>query len=77
MYGIRNASRTYFQKEPIDLKIEEAAVLIGMLKGFIYEPIRHPKSSIVRRNVVINQMAAAKTAFSYRSRSRKIKIQTT
>src|SRR5690606_20022321 len=31
VYGIRNASRTYFQKEPIDLKVEEAAVLIGML----------------------------------------------
>ena len=60
VYGIRNASRTYFQKEPKDLKIEEAAVLIGMLKGFIYEPIRHPKASLDRRNTVIGQMAAAK-----------------
>ena len=60
VYGIRNASRTYFQKEPIDLKIEEAAVLVGMLKGFVYEPIRHPKSALKRRNVVINQMVVAK-----------------
>lgn len=60
IYGIRNASRTYFQKEPIDLKIEEAAVLVGMLKGFIYEPIRHPKAALLRRNVVINQMCVAK-----------------
>ncbi len=60
VYGIRNASRTYFQKEPLDLKIEEAAVLIGMLKGFIYEPIKHPKSSIDRRNTVIQQMVVAK-----------------
>ena len=35
VFGIRNASRMYFQKEPKDLKIEEAAVLIGMLKGFV------------------------------------------
>ncbi len=63
VYGIRNASRTYFQKEPKDLKIEEAAVLIGMLKGFIYEPVRHPKAALARRNVVINQMVVAKQKF--------------
>jgi len=63
VYGIRNASLTYFQKEPSELKIEEAAVLIGMLKGFIYEPIRHPKDALKRRNIVINQMAAAKQKF--------------
>lgn len=63
VYGIRNASKTYFQKEPIDLKIEEAAVLIGMLKGFIYEPIRYPKNAINRRNTVINQMVVAKQKF--------------
>jgi len=60
VYGIRNASRTYFQKEPKELKIEEAAVLIGMLKGFIYDPIRHPKASLDRRNTVIGQMVVAK-----------------
>ena len=61
VYGIRNASRTYFQKEPKDLKLEEAAMIIGMLKGSsIYEPIRHPKQSLDRRNIVIGQMVAAK-----------------
>jgi penicillin-binding protein 1A len=59
LFGIRNASRTYFQKEPADLKIEEAAVLVGMLKGFIYDPIRHPDKSVQRRNVVIGQMVVA------------------
>lgn len=63
VYGIRNASRTYFQKEPADLKVEEAAVLVGMLKGFIYDPIRQPKRSIDRRNTVINQMVVAKQKF--------------
>ena len=58
-YGIRNASRTYYQKEPADLNIEEAAVLVGMLKGFIYDPVRHPKASIDRRNTVIDQMKNA------------------
>ncbi len=56
VFGIRNASRTYFQKEPKDLKVEEAAVLIGMLKGFIFNPISYPKASVDRRNTVINQM---------------------
>jgi penicillin-binding protein 1A len=63
LYGIRNASITYFQKEPKDLKIEEAAVLIGMLKGYIYNPITFPKASIDRRNTVINQMAVCKLHF--------------
>jgi len=75
VYGIRNASRTYFQKEPIDLKIEEAAVLIGFLKGFIYEPIRHPKNSIDRRNTVINQMALAKQKFITPEEATKLKAK--
>ncbi len=57
IYGIRNASRTFFQKEPDRLKIEEAALLIGMLKGnTIYNPIRNPVAARDRRNVVLNQM---------------------
>jgi penicillin-binding protein 1A len=58
-YGIRNASRTYFQKEPADLTINEAAVLVGMLRGFIYDPVRHPKRSLQRRNTVIDQLEDA------------------
>lgn len=75
VYGIRNASRTYFQKEPKDLKIEEAAVLIGMLKGFIYDPIRSPKRSIDRRNTVINQMAVAKQHFLTQAEADKLKAK--
>jgi len=73
VYGIRNASRTYFQKEPIELRIEEAAVLIGMLKGFIYEPIKHPKSSIDRRNTVIQQMVVAKGKYLTQQEADKLK----
>lgn len=57
LYGIRNASRTFFQKEPDGLKVEEAAVLIGMLKGnTLYNPKRNPKAAMDRRNTVIDQM---------------------
>lgn len=75
VYGIRNASRTYFQKEPSELKIEEAAVLIGMLKGFIYEPIRHPKSALTRRNVVINQMVVAKQHYLTQTEADRLKLK--
>ncbi len=57
IYGIRNASRTFFQKEPDRLNVEEAALLVGMLKGnSIYNPIRNPKAALDRRNIVIGQM---------------------
>ncbi len=57
VYGIRNAARTFFQKEPDRLSVDEAAVLIGMLKGnTLYNPRKNPKMAIERRNVVMNQM---------------------
>jgi len=57
VYGIRNASRTFFQKEPDRLNVDEAAILIGMLKGnTLYNPRKNPKMAIERRNTVINQM---------------------
>lgn len=57
VYGIRNASLTFFQKEPDRLKVEEAAVLVGMLKGnSLYNPQRNYKAAFDRRNVVLRQM---------------------
>ncbi len=57
VYGIRNASRTFFSKEPDRLNIEEAAVLVGILKGNTsYNPRINPKAAFDRRNTVINQM---------------------
>lgn len=75
VYGIRNASRTYFQKEPKDLKIEEAAVLVGMLKGFIYNPITQPDKSRDRRNTVINQMVVCKQHFLTQEEADKLKAK--
>jgi penicillin-binding protein 1A len=61
LYGIRNASRTFFQKEPDRLSVDEAAVLIGMLKGnTLYNPRRNPRAAIERRNTVINNMVENK-----------------
>jgi len=55
--GIRNAGRTFFQKEPDRLTVDEAALLIGMLKGnTIYNPRKNYKAAFDRRNVVLQQM---------------------
>ena len=57
IYGIRNAARTFFQKEPGQLKVEEAAVLVGVLKAnTLYNPYRNPVAARDRRNVVLGQM---------------------
>src|ERR1700744_1759989 len=57
VYGIRNASRTFFQKELDRLNVDEAAVRFGRRKGkLLYNPRRNPKMAIERRNTVINQM---------------------
>jgi len=56
-YGIKMASKSFFDKSPDSLKIEEAALLIGMLKApSYYNPIRNPQRSKKRRNIVISQM---------------------
>ena len=56
-YGIASASYTYFGKQPADLKVEEAAVLVGMLKNpALYNPVRRNEKVRQRRNVVFGQM---------------------
>ena len=55
--GIEAASRRYFNKSIEKTKIEEAAVLIGMLKAnTYYNPRIYPENAIKRRNVVLSQM---------------------
>lgn len=57
IYGIRNASLFYFQKEPANLAPDEAALLVGMLSGpGQYDPRRHPDAALSRRNLVIDRM---------------------
>ncbi|HZJ19279.1 MAG TPA: transglycosylase domain-containing protein, partial [Pricia sp.] len=56
--GIRSAAKIYFGKEPQQLKTEESAVLVGMLKNSsYYNPIRRKELVVNRRNTVLAQMA--------------------
>lgn len=58
--GIKTAAFTYFGCEPKDLKIEEAATLVGMCKNpSLYNPVRYNERSRGRRNVVLDQMREA------------------
>ncbi len=58
--GIKNASNVYFSKEPKDLKLEEAATLIGLCKNpSFFNPVRYPDRCRERRNVVLGQMLKA------------------
>ncbi len=56
-YGIKSAAKTYFNKTSDSLKVEESALLIGLLKApTYYSPVRNPERSRLRRNVVLSQM---------------------
>jgi len=55
--GIRSASKVYFAKEPKQLTIDEAAMLVGMLKNpSLFNPLRREEKVRERRNVVLKQM---------------------
>lgn len=57
-HGIKSAAHTYFACPPDSLKIEEGAILVGMLKGSTkYNPKINPNNALERRNVVLDQMA--------------------
>jgi len=58
--GIKSAAQIYFSRSPANLKIEEAATLIGMCKNpSFFNPVRFNKRTLDRRNVVLNQMRKA------------------
>ena len=55
--GIQSASQVYFSTTPADLKLEQAATLVGMCKNpSLYNPVRHPERATNRRNTVLSQM---------------------
>ncbi len=59
-YGIKAAAETFFNKQPNELNIQEAAILVGVVNApSRYSPVRNPKNAIVRRNVVISRMASS------------------
>jgi len=55
--GIKSAAQIYFNSNQDSLKIEEAAMLVGMAKNpSLFNPIRHNEICLKRRNVVLNQL---------------------
>jgi len=61
VYGIEAASARFFNKSTGALKVEESAILIGMLKAnTYYNPRLHPENAKIRRNVVLRQMGKYK-----------------
>ena len=55
--GIKTAAKTYFDKDPKDLTVNESATLIGMCKNPSYfNPVRNQERCVQRRNVVLSQM---------------------
>ncbi|OFX79931.1 MAG: hypothetical protein A2X12_04020 [Bacteroidetes bacterium GWE2_29_8] len=56
-FGIKSATRTFFDKEANQLSIPESALLVGLLKAPTYfSPVRNPERSVKRREVVLAQM---------------------
>lgn len=56
-FGIKSAARTYFGVTPDKLTPDQAALLVGMLKGTgVYSPIRHPDRALARRNTILGLM---------------------
>src|SRR6266849_826792 len=55
-YGFAAAAQFYFGKPVTDLKLQEAAMLAGMVRGPIYSPINDPQRSLVRLNLVLRRM---------------------
>ena len=56
-YGIKEASNYYFNKEPIDLTLEEATILVGIPKSpSYYNPITNYKNAKKRQYDVLTSM---------------------
>lgn len=57
IFGVQTAAKTFFNKKPSELTVNESALLVGLLKAPTrYSPISHPDRCLTRRNTVINQM---------------------
>ena len=59
-YGIKSAAQTFFGKEPNELVVQEAAMLVGVVNAPTrYSPVRNPENALNRRNLVLQRMRAA------------------
>ena len=56
-YGIKSAARTFFNKLPSELNVQEAAMLVGVVNAPTrYSPRSNPDRALARRNTVISRM---------------------
>ncbi|MDR0907235.1 MAG: transglycosylase domain-containing protein [Rikenellaceae bacterium] len=56
-FGIKAAAHTFFDKEPSEVGIEEAAMLVGVVNApTAYSPVRNPERALARRNTVMRRM---------------------
>ncbi len=56
-FGIKSASKVFFDTSPDSLKVEQSAILVGLLKAPTrYSPVKDPELSLSRRNIVLSQM---------------------
>ena len=56
-YGIKAAAKTFFDKEPSELNVQEAALLVGVVNAPTrYSPVRNPERALARRNTVMTRM---------------------
>ena len=59
-YGIKSAAQTFFGKEPHQLAVQEAAMLVGVVNAPTrYSPVRNPENALNRRNLVLQRMRVA------------------
>ncbi|MFI3294973.1 MAG: transglycosylase domain-containing protein, partial [Rikenellaceae bacterium] len=59
-YGIKSAARTFFNKLPSELTVDESALLVGVVNAPTrYSPVRNPKNALSRRNTVLGRMETA------------------
>lgn len=59
-FGIKSAARTFFNKPPGELTVDEAAMLVGVVNAPTrYSPVRNPKNAMARRNTVIERMGSS------------------
>ncbi len=56
-YGIKTAARLFFSKSPAELDVAQCATLAGLIQGpSLYNPARHPKRAVKRRNIILGRM---------------------
>lgn len=73
-YGIKKASDFYFNKETIDLDVNEGAILASIIKApSLYSPTNNPDRCFTRKNVVLREMYREKyiSESQYKSNSKK------